>query len=131
MTSPDATFQAGVPIRSSKSTASTENGELEKNQARFFRVVSQSFPLGLGEFHASPVVETSLVLTTELYSPWFVNRAFGIRDVRLEFNRVRTHSSYRVNEGVGRPEASVVGLRHFRDDKARMSDPYRVLPNVE
>jgi hypothetical protein len=34
LTSPEAIFQAGMPIRSSRSTASSENGELRKIKPR-------------------------------------------------------------------------------------------------
>ena len=76
-------------------------------------MLSEAGPLGFRELHPAPIGEARVVLRTERDAPRLAERALGVSNMRLELDRVRAGRGDRLNEGMSRPEASVVGLCDF------------------
>jgi hypothetical protein len=119
--SPEATFQAGTSTRSSRSTASGLKGDERKSRSRCSVCSREADPLGLGELHAPPVLESRVVLGAEADPPGLARRGLRRRDVRLELHRVGAGVRDRVDVGVRRAEAAVVRLRHLGDHQGARS----------
>src|SRR5918996_730678 len=89
---------------------------------------AQPGPLLLAEFHSLPVLVPRLILEGERRPPGLGGMALGRRDVCLELHRVGARRGDRVDEGVGRSEAPVMGLRHLADHERACSPVQRGSP---
>ena len=72
----------------------------QKSESGVIGVLLQSQPLLFGKLHTSPVIITSSVLSAELDPPWFIESAFGRRDVGLELDRICAGCGYGIDEGM-------------------------------
>jgi hypothetical protein len=96
-------------------------GGREEEQVPLLGVLAEADPLGLGELHAPPVLESRVVLGAEADPPGLARRGLRRRDVRLELHRVGAGVRDRVDVGVRRAEAAVVRLRHLGDHQGARS----------
>ena len=86
----------------------------------------KSLPLGFGELHAAPVVESGLVLRAEPLAPGLRRGALRLGDMGLELDRIRARGGDRIDIGVRRTEAAIVRLRHLTDDGAGLGGGWSV-----
>ena len=118
LNSPDAIFQAQTPTRFSISAASTENGELRNCSPCSSACCFSPIHCDFGELHALPVVVPGGVLEAEFDAPRLGRRAFRGGDVGLKLDGVGAGAGNRVDVGVRRAQAAVVGLGHLGHHQA-------------
>ena len=111
-----------MPISRIISTASIEKHELRNTRLRLRACSAKPCHCG-GELHAPPIIKAGGVLIAEGYAEWFVASGFGFGDVRLELDRIEACVGDDIDEGVGKAERAVMGLRHLGDEQGTAALP--------